>query len=77
MHIRIKQSINVWIPLSLHENIYGKKSRLLFTDTDSLIYEIETEDVYEDFSNDKEMFDFNIYLARSKCHDNSNKIVVG
>ena len=31
--------------------------RLLFTDTDSLMYEIKTEDVYEDFSNDKEMFD--------------------
>ena len=33
--------------------------------------------MYEDFSNDKEMFDFNNYLARSKCHDNSNKLVVG
>ena len=37
---------------------YGKKSKLLFTDTDSLMYEIRTEDVYEDFSSDKEMFDF-------------------
>ena len=39
------------------KNKYGNKSRLLFTDTDSLMYEIETEDVYEDFSNNKEMFD--------------------
>ena len=23
------------------------------------------------------MFDFNNYLARSKCHDNSNKLVAG
>ena len=38
---------------------YGNNSRLLFTDTDSLMY--ETEDVYEDFSNDKEMFDFSNY----------------
>ena len=38
-------------------NKYGNNSRLLFTDTDSLMYEIKTEDVYEDFSNDKEMFD--------------------
>ena len=37
---------------------YGNKSRLLITDTDSLMYEIKIEDVYEDFSNDKEMFDF-------------------
>ena len=35
------------------KNKYGNKSRLLFTDTDSLMYEIKTEDVYEDFSNDK------------------------
>ena len=26
-----------------------------FTDIDSIIYEIKTEDVYEDFSRDKEM----------------------
>ena len=33
---------------------YDKNSRLLLTHTDSLMYEIKTEDVYEDFSNDKE-----------------------
>ena len=37
---------------------YGIKSKLLFTDTDALMYEIKIEDVYTDFSNDKEMFDF-------------------
>ena len=58
------------------KNKYGNNSRLLFTDTDSLMYEIKTEDVYEDFSNDKEMFDFNNYLTKSKCYDNSNKLVV-
>ena len=31
------------------KNNNGNKSRLLFTDTDSLMYEIETENVYEDF----------------------------
>ena len=40
------------------KNKYGKNSRLLFTDTDGLIYEIKTEDLYEDFSKDKEMLDF-------------------
>ena len=38
------------------KNKYGNNSRLLSTDTDSLIYEIKTENVYKDFSNDKEMF---------------------
>ena len=32
---------------------YDNKSKLLFTDTDSLVYEIETEDVYEGFSSNK------------------------
>ena len=35
---------------------YSNNSRLLFTDTDSLIYEIKTEDVYGDFSKDKKFF---------------------
>ena len=43
---------------------YGRNSRLLFTDTDSLMYEIKTEDVYEDFSNDKEMLDFCNYSIK-------------
>ena len=36
------------------KNKYDDKSRPLFTDTDNLMYEIKTEDAYEDFSNDKE-----------------------
>ena len=43
---------------------YGNNLRLLFTDTDSLMYEIKTRDVYEDFSKDKEMFDFSNYSAK-------------
>ena len=31
---------------------YGVKAKLLFTDTDSLMYEIETEDFYKDISKD-------------------------
>ena len=47
-------------------NKYGSDSRLLFTNTDTLISEIKTEDVYEDFSNDKKMFDFINYSTKSK-----------
>ena len=41
------------------------------------MYEIKTEDVYEDFRKDKEMFDFSNYSTKSKYYDNSNKLVVG
>ena len=40
------------------------------------MYEIKTEDVYQDFSNEKEMSDFSNYLTKSKYNDNSNKLVV-
>ena len=56
---------------------YSNNSTLLFTDTDSLVYEIKTEDVWEGFSNDKEMFDFSNYSIKSKYYDDSNKLVVG
>ena len=37
---------------------YGDNAKLMFTDTDSLAYEIETEDFYKDISPDvKSMFD--------------------
>ena len=36
------------------KNTYANNSRLLFTDTDSLMYEIKTEDVYENYSIYKE-----------------------
>ena len=41
---------------------YGNKLRLLSTSTDSLMSEIKIEDVYEDFSGDKEMLDFSIFF---------------
>ena len=58
------------------KNKYGNNSTLLFADTDILMYHIKTEDVYEDFSNDKEMLDFSNYSTKSKCCDNSNVLVV-
>ena len=41
---------------------YGKQAKLLFTDTDSLLYEIQTEDFYKDISGDvKDRFDTSDY----------------
>ena len=51
------------------KNEYDNKSKLLFTDTDSLMYEIKTVDVHEDFSSNKEVVNFSNYLTKSKYYD--------
>ena len=43
---------------------YDNNSTLLLIDTDSLMYGIKTEDIYKDFSNDTEIFDFSNYSTK-------------
>ena len=40
------------------------------------MHEIKAEDIYEDFSSNKELFDFSNYLTKSNLYDNSNKLVI-
>ena len=56
---------------------YDSKAKLLFTDTDSLTYEIETNDVYQDFWNNKDKFDNSDYSQDSQYFDRTNKKVIG
>ena len=49
---------------------------MLFTDTDSLTYEIKSKDVYEEFFKDKHLFDFRNYPKNSKFFDETNKKVI-
>ena len=42
-----------------------------------LIYEIKTEDVYENYRSNKKMFDFSNQSTESKYYNNSNKLVIG
>ena len=59
---------------------YGKKAELLFTDTDSLMYQIQTEDFYKDISNDVESkFDTSDYPQShpSGIPTGLNKKVIG
>ena len=59
---------------------YDNKAQLLFTDTDSLMYLIQTEDVYQDFSKDvKKKFDTSGYLENhpSGIKTGVNKKVLG
>ena len=52
-------------------------AKLLFTDKDSLVYEIKTEDVYENFYQDKNLFNFREYPLDSKLFDPDNKKLIG
>ena len=52
-------------------------ANLLFKDTGSLVYEIKTEDVYEDFYKDKKLLDLSDYPLNSKFFDPVNKKIIG
>ena len=50
---------------------------MLFTDTDSLIYEIKRDDIYEHFDGDKYLFDFCNYTKDSRFYDPSSMNEIG
>ena len=50
---------------------------MLFTDTDSLTYQIKSEDVYEEVFKHKHLFDFSNYPKNSKFFHPTNKKVIG
>ena len=62
-----------YIKNKLQLNYYN--SRLLFTGTNSFMYEIEIENY--NFNKDKEIIYFINYSSKAKCFDDSNKVVVG
>ena len=68
-----------WLMYYFHYNFIKNNfnAELLFTDTDSLTYEIKSENVYEDFFKWKDLFDFSNYSKDSKFFDNTNEKVIG
>ena len=62
------------ITITLKKNFDAK---LLFTDTDSLTYEIKAEDIFLDIYKDKDLYDFNNYRKDSKFYDSSNRNEIG
>ena len=64
---------------TFHDKYIASKfdSKLLFTDTENLVYEIKTEDIYEDFYQYKNFFDFSDYSLDSRIFDSVNKNVTG
>ena len=49
----------------------------MFTDADSLAYDMKSENVYKEFSKWKNLFDFSDYPKESKFFDETNKKVIG
>ena len=59
---------------------YGEKAHLLFADTDSLMYDIETPDVYMDMVEMKDHFDLSHFEPTNPYYEPgfaANKAVVG
>ena len=56
---------------------YGAKAELCFTDTDSLLYDIQTDDIYDDMMDCKELFDTSDYPTAHKLYSAVNKKVIG
>ena len=56
---------------------YDDKIKLLFTDTDSLCYEIQTNDIYEDMKSNAPLYDFSEYPKTHVLHSMENKKVIG
>ena len=52
---------------------YGDNVNLIYTDTDSFVLEIFTDDVYEDMKNNNHLFDFSEYPKNHKCYNVKNK----
>jgi len=57
--------------------LYGDKVKLIYTDTDSLIFEVETDDYYEDILKHKDFYDLSEYDKNFKCYDEKNKKIIG
>ena len=63
--------LSKWKMHDFHYNFIKKKfdAELLFTDTDSLAYEIKSENVYEEILRWKDLFDFSNYSKHSTFFD--------
>ena len=65
---------------SFHYDYFMRKypaAKLLFTDTDSLMYWVETADLYKELFADRDYFDFASYDKKSPFYDPTNNKVIG
>ena len=56
---------------------YGDKIRLLYTDTDSVIIHVQTEDIYADMSLNADLYDTSNYSPGHPLYSDQNKKIIG
>ena len=71
--------LSKWKMYDFHYNFIKKNfnAELLFTETDSLAYEIKSENVYEEFYDWKDLFYFSNFSKDLRFYDDTNKRVIG
>ena len=56
---------------------YGDNCNLLYTDTDSLLLEIKTSNIYSDMARDVHRYDFSNYPSNHFLYSDATKKVIG
>ena len=56
---------------------YNDDIKLVYTDTDSYVIKVDTDDLYEDFKEINDYMDFSDYPIERPIHDKTNKKVLG
>ena len=70
--------LSKWMIMTFITTLLKKEinASLIFTDTDSLTYEIKSKKVYEEFYKWKDLYDFSNYSKDSKDYNDTNKKVI-
>ena len=61
----------------IFKKTFNNSIKLCYTDTDSFVYELKTENIQQDFDKIKNFFDFSNYPTNHKLHSNKNKKRIG
>ena len=59
------------------KNRYNNKVELIYTDTDSFIIHVETDDIYKDMLEDKNLYDFSEYPIDHPNYNIKNNKILG
>ena len=59
------------------KSTYGNRAALLMTDTDSLVYSIETDDLYDDMCHHLDLYDTSEYPSDHPAYSTLNKKMLG